>query len=270
MQSPRLTVGVRERGYELLFLASAVASIALRPTLRQAQEVEDGIHRWGRYRAGLEQIRRHGLVEAAEARAGRVLRLTDAGRRVFHGGRDPEAAWNRGWDGQWRMIVFDLPRPANQARLKFWRWLRAQHFGRLQGSVWVTPDPAPELGAAVAEAGLEPSMVVVFAGALEGGHRSPRDLSMEVWDFPSIGQLYQRYSEFARGMLRHCKDRQPTAPEALRILHEDRRRWWHAVRSDPLLPRELLPADYSGLPAWKLRQELHSTLAPALATNLHT
>jgi phenylacetic acid degradation operon negative regulatory protein len=56
-------------------------------------------------------------------------------------GRDPEQCWERQWDGQWRIVLFDVPLQKNTQRRRLWRYLRDKGFGYLQNSVWVTPDP---------------------------------------------------------------------------------------------------------------------------------
>ena len=39
------------------------------------------------------------------------------------------------------MVVFDLPEAKNKLRVRLRRFLQEQHFGYLQNSVWITPDP---------------------------------------------------------------------------------------------------------------------------------
>jgi hypothetical protein len=57
------------------------------------------------------------------------------------GGRDPEAQWARPWDGQWRLVLFDVPTGQNAQRERLRRYLRDKGFGYLQNSVWISPDP---------------------------------------------------------------------------------------------------------------------------------
>ena len=57
------------------------------------------------------------------------------------GGCDPEERWNRGWDGKWRIIVFDLPEKKRGLRNDLRKQLRSARFGGLQRSVWISPGP---------------------------------------------------------------------------------------------------------------------------------
>ena len=263
MKRAAIPPAVRDRGYELLFLLFGAASLALRPTLRHVTEVEDMIHAEKMRRAEFLRLERTGWIETTNDRTGKLLRLTVAGRRVFEGGRDPESAWNRPWDGQWRLLIFDLPRHASQARVKFWRWLRASHFGKLQGSVWVTPDPVTNLAETARETGIESTMLVLFTGGIQGD-LDPRDVAAAAWDFAGLERAYQTYLGFGRRSLRQLGVRLPPAPRATEILLNERKFWWQAARHDPLLPRILLPPSYLGFQALELRKELHTALATTL------
>jgi len=254
---------VRERGYEALFLLAGCVAVSLRPTLRTAVEVEDTVGEMLQRRKEVQRLRDHGLIEPGGRGGHKILRLTEVGARSFAGGRDPEKAWGREWDGQWRLIVFDLPRDAGGVRTKFWRWLRSCHFGQLQGSVWVGCDPVPELGRTVEEFGLEPSMVLVFTGQVDGKIR-PREVVEEAWDFSAINRGYADYMDFAKRVVKRM-GRSAPAPALLKsTLADDRRKWWKAVRRDPLLPQALLPKGYKGVAAWTKRQEMHAKLFRAI------
>jgi len=62
----------------------------------------------------------------------RLYRLTAAARLHALGGRDPKEQSRRNWDGQWRMVLFDLPTGQNSQRERLRRYLRAKCSGYLQ------------------------------------------------------------------------------------------------------------------------------------------
>lgn len=255
---------LRDRGYEALLLLGGVLAASLRPTLREANDLDHAIGDILLRRREFRQLEENGLVEAGGDGAAGVVALTALGRAVFNGGRLPEEAWNRRWDGTWRLLLFDLPRDARAARAKFWRWLRANHLGRFQASAWITPDPIPELTRCAVEAGIDDSMLTVFSGQVDGKNRRPREIASEAWDFGAINRRYDGYVQFARDRLAAIKNGGTSPAHFRSISREDRKCWWDAVRFDPLLPAELLPRGYQGKVAWRARQRLHARLLGAI------
>ena len=84
------------------------------------------------------------LERDASTATDRLYRLTAQGRLHVLGGRDPEERWARRWDGQWRLVLFDVPTGQNAQRERLRRYLRDKGFGYLQNSAWITPDPLEE------------------------------------------------------------------------------------------------------------------------------
>jgi DNA-binding transcriptional regulator PaaX len=251
---------LRDRGYEALFLLGGVLALSVKPTLRHGLELEGKIGDILLRRREFRQLEANGLVETGGSGSEGIVRLTALGREVLNGGRLPEEAWSRDWDGAWRLLLFDLPRDARAVRAKFWRWLRASHFGRFQASVWITPDPVPEVSRVAAEAGLDDSLFTVFSGQVEGKSGRGPDVAAEAWDFQAINRGHESYARFAEHWLGEI-DRHGLSPKHLEsISREDRKQWGLAVQSDPLLPAELLPTGYQGKSAWKARQRLLARL----------
>src|SRR5687768_9753700 len=123
--------------YQLWFLAES--TVVPRPMSRVGESFEGWAYRKGlrrelerlEYRAWLERTPAGKGLRAAE----RICRLTERGRLVVLGGRDPEAYWNRPWDGTWRLLVFDLPQEKASARKYLRSFLKQSQFGMLQKSV---------------------------------------------------------------------------------------------------------------------------------------
>ena len=250
---------LREKSYEALFYLTGLIALSMRPSLQGAFEIQNENLEMIRNQEALEALTSRGLVESRDRGPGRILRQTELGRCAFDGGRRPEEAWNRFWDAQWRLVVFDLPREARGVRSKFWRWLRANHFGRFQGSVWITPDPIPEIQDAAGKAGLESTMFMVFTGQVDGTRR-PKAVAAEAWDFAAVNDGYRSYQQFAKRVRNQIRRESPSRDRLNGILREDRKEWWRAVRIDPLLPRTLCPRDYGGFGAWEVRQKFHRAL----------
>ncbi len=188
---------IREAGYETLFILGGFLGLAIQPTFRNLDEICDewfyGSHVKQKrlQQKRLHSLEKHGLIESDLQKRRWVPRLTDSGIAAFAGGRHPETAWKRPWDGMWRLLTFDLPRSEHPARMKLDRWLRSNHFGRIQGSVWIHPDPVPEIGDIIAKDRIRPRMMMVFEGNL-AGDQGPREIAATAWDFDSVNAAYRR------------------------------------------------------------------------------
>ena len=135
---------------ELLYLLLWSCDRLARPTFRN---LTDSFEAWA-YRNGflrqLAELERQRFLEAQAGRGAggvateRLLRLTEAGRLHVLGGRDPESHWRRAWDGYWRLVLYDLPVAQSTARDRLRNYLRQRGLGRLQKSVWISPDPLQE------------------------------------------------------------------------------------------------------------------------------
>lgn len=251
-------------GKELLILLVWCLDKTSRPTLRNLTESwEEWEHRT-RIREDFRRLeKRQWLVR--ESNAGRTEhRLTPAGRLAALGGREPAAQWSRRWDGAWRMLLFDLPVSHAQTRMRLWRWLRANHFGYLQQSVWITPDPLGELSAALARFREDVEFCTVMESRCAAGYTNSA-LVLGAWDFVQINQRYREYLECLRTAPRPKSRGAKDSLELFRWLREERLAWETAVWPDPLLPRELCPADYVGQEAWKAKSRILSELAGQVA-----
>jgi phenylacetic acid degradation operon negative regulatory protein len=188
------------------------------------------------------------------------LRVTLAGRWAASGGVDPASRWRRSWDGQWRLLMFDLPSRSQAVRLRLWRWLRASRFGYLQNSVWLSPDFDADDDLPLRQLKLTPEAFLVIQGR-PAGSDTDAGMVQSAWDFETINRHYQRVCELAdRGL--ELAGSNPLKPvEIHRWVMADWSAWLMAIDSDPLLPEVLLPADYLGREAWRRRNATLAALA---------
>ncbi len=140
------------------------------------------------------RLQERAILEAAEAHESkdRTYRLTALGRVAAQGGTDPRSRWSRRWDGQWRLVAFDIPEERHAVREKWRRELRRLKFGCLQGSVWVSPDPVDELRAAFAGAVVRTQRLIFIEGRPAAGE-SDADIVRAAWDFEPINRLYAEH-----------------------------------------------------------------------------
>jgi phenylacetic acid degradation operon negative regulatory protein len=189
-----------------------------------------------------------------------VYRLTTEGRTAVMGGVNVVAAWDRSWDGRWRMVLFDLPERDPQLRVRLWRWLRTNRFGYLQGSVWVHPDSVDEVTSVLVDFRDDvESLTVMEAVCAPGGEN--RSIVDGAWDFKEINK---RHQEYIQSYVLAPRDvaRLRVSSKALDVwLRRERTAWRHAIQFDPLLPRVLWPRSYQGEIAWQTRLRSFALLA---------
>jgi phenylacetic acid degradation operon negative regulatory protein len=252
-----------EQAAELLEVVLWGAGQLCRPSLRTLDESFEGWqwrHGWRRQVHRLEDkelIRR-------ERHAGQlVFQLTELGRLTACGGRDPEARWQRRWDGQWRMIIFDLPGRQQLVRQRLLRWLRQNGFGYLQNSVWIHPDPLTRITDALKEFRDDVESFTVMESHCCSGY-SDAAIVRGAWDFDEINKRYETHLSQANGDLRKALPSRDGTAELRRRLRQERIAWANAAAIDPFLPQILLPKDYFGQRAWQAHRVVMSRLVRAL------
>lgn len=199
----------------------------------------------GAARAALSRMVKHGLLVSSRAGRNTSYRLTPRTVGVLRSGLSRMGEFgreDRPWDGIWSVIVFSAPegdrvlREAIRARL---RWLG---YAPLEDAAWISP--RARAGVAVEELehlGLhQVTALTATVPALGAGPRRPQ----EAWDLDSLSAAYRRFIDEADRLARKLEADVFTPAEALvqrtRLAHA----WIELARSDPDLPRELLPPDW--------------------------
>ena len=231
---------------ELLYVLLWYCDQLARPTWRN---LSDPFEVWAwrnRLSRRLGELARLKLIERDPAPdLARLVRLTEAGRSIALGGRDPEKRWDRPWDGKWRLVMFDLPTGEEALRQRLLRVLRDSHFGYLQRSVWVSPDPIDAVREALGEAKVSAESFLIMEGRPAAGE-SDAEIVSGAWNLEETNRAYARHMEHLR--------RPPSSVNAIPAWAKQEIRLWNeAVGNDPLLPSALLPEGYLGRKALALR-----------------
>ena len=186
-------------------------------------------------------------------KAGRRTRwhLTDAAQRLLTDGAEriysfTPAAGN--WDGRWLLVAVRVPDGDRQARRAVGARLNWAGFGSLGPGLWISAHPEREDEAArvLREAGLggDAHLFVATRSGLAGADAMVR----AAWDLAAIEREYERFlAEFGG----------PGPGDVLAgqvaLVHA----WRRFPAIDPALPRDLLPARWSGLDAARRFADLH-------------
>ena len=246
---------MRPKNEELLYFLLWTADMFLRPSWRRLEG--DDFEAWA-WRNGLSrrlaELAREQLIERhPDPDLTRVVRLTEAGVRLALGGRDPMKEWERAWDGNWRMVLFDVPMGQDDLRQQLLRVLRRRNFGYLQKSVWVSPDATADVRATLGESRVQADAFLVMEGRPAAGE-SDAEIVQGAWDFGIINRRYEHYLVVTEKLPR-------TRSGVVDWVQRENSAWKAALKIDPLLPARLLPPDYRGTAALQRRRHVCAHLA---------
>ena len=232
------------------------ADLLLRPNF---SNLTDSFEGWA-YRNGLSRqlarLEQRKLIErGAGAPGDRLYRLSAQGWLHVLGGRDPEERWSRPWDGQWRLVLFDVPEGHNAERERLRRYLREQGFGYLQNSVWITPDPL-DCEQQILTGGKVNVESLLLLEARPCAQESDSEIVAGAWDFDRINHRYERFRKILEARPANSLRGGRAAKAWVAWAAQERAAWLDAVMNDPLLPARILPANYSGQRAWRRRVEV--------------
>jgi phenylacetic acid degradation operon negative regulatory protein len=244
---------VKPQTEEFLYLMLWASETLFCPTWRNlADSFEAWACREGLMRRLRELERQKFLERSAASPDRRVLRLTEHGRLHALGGRDPAQLWARSWDQRWRLVIFDVPMGKDSERRRLRRYLRSRHFGYLQNSVWISPDPVETEREILAGADIDVETLVLMEAHPCGGE-SDAQIAAGAWDFRRVNEEYSRYLEVLRRRPNGAIRGELAARALQTWARNEREAWLAAVNLDPLLPTCLWPKGYLGAKAWNAR-----------------
>ncbi|SHN39136.1 PaaX family transcriptional regulator [Cryptosporangium aurantiacum] len=242
---------------ESLLLTFFGAHVLGRPLLVASTSVLDVMQRVGvsppATRSALARMVRKGLL--VSERRGRPVYfgltprseevLNDGAVRIWRSG-----AVNRHWDGQWTLLSFSLPESWQRERHDLRSRLLWAGFGPLQGGLWIasgTIDVAHLLDDLPAAQHVRAYSASPVAGT---------DIAAMVADAWDLSELAARYETFLERWEGGVADRAYVDPLARQLALQAE--WLRAIRTDPRLPVEWLPAPWPAERAQELFHRLHA------------
>jgi phenylacetic acid degradation operon negative regulatory protein len=177
--------------------------------------------------------------------------LTASARRMLTDGADRIYSFTgqaESWDGRWLLVYARIPESDRRARHVVRSRLSWAGFGSLGAGVWISPHPDREAEAIqiLRQAGVTEDAHVFVAR--RSGLGDVRVMVAAAWDLSAIEERYEQFIEEFRA----------TAPADVLARQVELVHAWRRFPSvDPVLPRELLPARWSGLKAARLFADRH-------------
>lgn len=165
------------------------------------------------------------------------------------------------WSGDWCLVLLGGVSPVHRDELrKELSWLG---FGSISSNVMAHPAPdEQELQARLERKEIDGD-VVVMTGQSAGARQDQklRSLAQKSWNLDDINQRYADFLERFRPVfaaVRRTKKPDPQRAFQIRtLLIQEYRK---IMLRDPLLPRDLLPNDWSGLAAYQLCRNLYRSI----------
>jgi phenylacetic acid degradation operon negative regulatory protein len=210
-------------------------------------------------RVAASRLRREGWLAADKEGRETVYSLTpgawqmlDEGRtRIFHRANGP-------WDGQWHMVIYQVPETERALREQLRRRLAWLGFGPLSPSVWLSPhDRSQQVRD---EFTASPAVQLDTFRSRSAGNGADRDIAARAWDLAALDRDYRdllgcyepRLAEYRAGAV----DDRSALVERMRLVYDYR----HFPFRDPDLPAELLPEGWPGRQAHDVFLQAHGLL----------
>jgi phenylacetic acid degradation operon negative regulatory protein len=210
-------------------------------------------------RVAAARLRKEGWLAADREGRETVYSLTkdawqmlDEGRtRIFHRASGP-------WDGQWHMVIYQVPETERAMRERLRRRLAWLGFGPLSPSVWLSPhDRGQQVRDEFADS---PAVQLDTFRSRSAGNGADRDIAARAWDLAALDRDYRdllgRYVPRLAGYRAGPLDDRAALVERMRLVYDYR----HFPFRDPDLPAELLPDDWPGRQAHEVFLQAHGLL----------
>lgn len=194
--------------------------------------------------------------------------VTETGRHRFEAANQRiYAVEGRGWDKQWTIVFTNFGGLDAEERDTLRRDLGWLGFGPLAPGVMLHPDPdQAALRQALIDAGVGDRALVMRASAESWvSPEALRDVIRNCWGLDRLAESYNQFLNLFRPLWRAMESANELDPELcfmvrILLMHDYRR----ALLRDPMLPDELLAADWPGSAARLLCRNLYRLIqAPA-------
>jgi phenylacetic acid degradation operon negative regulatory protein len=188
--------------------------------------------------------------------APRAVSMLDEGRdRIFRRDNSP-------WDGQWHVVVYQVPEQQRKAREVLRKRLTFLGYGSLAPATWISARDHSVHVAAIAGdlIALEPGLQITQIVARTAGASSDRELAYRCWQLDEINSQYKQWLAEWAPTLKKTKAAKLVGPEALIARVRLVRSFRGFPFSDPELPSDLLPKPWHGASAYLAFMEAHKTL----------
>jgi len=214
----------------------------------------------GAVRAAVMRVAQQGWIETRRKGDKSYYALTERGRQRMEEAAERIYKYKREqWDGQWRMLVYNVPESKRELRSQLRQELKWLGWGALSNSLWITPNKILD----ITQEHLRSYRINRYVEIFEAKHMafsSEQELVKQCWDWPEIEARYEDFLSLYKPRLEEAL-KTPVSPEvafveATELVHQYRK----FLFIDPRLPVELVPAQFRGEEVSKLFLDYYALL----------
>jgi len=225
------------------------------PQIRQIVEKNNDVDRkvlW----STLERLVKKGFIKKSKKEKGTEFSLTSLGKKYLPHEPEVISRPKRAWDNKWRMVIFDIPETKRKIRTELYERLKKYGFGRMQNSVYITPhDCLDDAKKIIKELKITDKVKVMLVENLYVD-----DLPKMAEDVWHISDLNKKYQIFVK-KYQSAPKKFDFSPEILKYwLTITKFEYLSIVHDDPVLPKELLPLNWTGYKAQEVWDSLEKIL----------
>lgn len=215
------------------------------------------------YFSAVARLRKQGLLAAIVPGKHGILDLTDEGRKKTPDYFRPAGFWNRDWDQRWYVLLYDVPELHRKYRNTLFAFLKRRRMGRLQKSVWITPDDIRPLYVDLQNAaGLRDYAILLESRTVM--REGTESIVYEAWPMERLRTIQNHYLRIYTENLQVLEKIPIPASTLIEQARDELAAYAAAMCEDPLLPNPLLPADYFGKKVYTLHTQWIKSLAQIL------
>lgn len=216
------------------------------------------------FKASVYRLRKAGLVVQRKGlETPTEMRLTAAGEKRVSPLCKGRPSWPRKWNGNWNVLMYDVPEDDRYYRDVLREFLRKLRMGCLQKSVWISPlDIRPYYDDLVRTVSVQFYSFLFEAKTVLGRHR--QDIVREAWDMERLSVTQGFFIDVYTENLRRLERGRASTEEVMDLARDELAAYLASMSEDPFLPEPLLPSGYRGKRVWELHRRFQQAIAKRL------
>lgn len=204
----------------------------------------------GAIRKTIEKLLRNGDIEKIVEDDISKFRITIRGRFKLFSEIPLTKFKEEGWDGLWRIVIFDIPEKEKKQRDGLREKLKELGFGKWQNSVYISPfNVKKEVSEFLKSQGLNEYVIFLETKEILMGDKV--ELCKKIFNLEKIHTYYLEFLETCRIINIELNKRGFNKKKIFNLWSRVREMYYQTLLINPGLPKEILPDNWLGEEAEK-------------------